>query len=99
MLSLTKLLRFGEGRMVKRLKHIAEHVESIAPEFESLTDAELQAKTAEFRGRLQDGETLDDLLPERSRRPGKHRSVSSVRSTTPCRSWVALHCTSATSPR
>ncbi|MFD6896169.1 preprotein translocase subunit SecA [Rhodococcus sp. NPDC060086] len=50
--------------MVKRLKHIAEHVESIAPEFESLTDAELQAKTAEFRGRIQDGETLDDLLPE-----------------------------------
>ena len=64
MLSLTKLLRFGEGRMVKRLKHIAEHVESIAPEFESLTDAELQAKTDEFRGRLADGETLDDLLPE-----------------------------------
>ncbi|MFD6858564.1 preprotein translocase subunit SecA [Rhodococcus sp. NPDC060090] len=50
--------------MVKRLKHIAEHVESIAPEFETLTDAELQAKTAEFRGRIQDGETLDDLLPE-----------------------------------
>ncbi|WP_308198783.1 preprotein translocase subunit SecA [Rhodococcus sp. F64268] len=64
MLSLTKLLRFGEGRMVKRLKHIAEHVESIAPDFESLTDEELQAKTAEFRGRLRDGETLDDLLPE-----------------------------------
>ncbi len=64
MLSLTKLLRIGEGRMVKRLKHIAEHVESLSPEFEALTDAELRAKTDEFRNRYADGETLDDLLPE-----------------------------------
>jgi len=63
-LSLTKLLRIGEGRMVKRLKHIAEHVESLSPEFEALTDAELRAKTDEFRKRYADGETLDDLLPE-----------------------------------
>jgi preprotein translocase subunit SecA len=63
-LSLTKLLRIGEGRMVKRLKHIAEHVDSLSPDFEALTDAELRAKTDEFRSRYQDGETLDDLLPE-----------------------------------
>ncbi|WP_068154420.1 preprotein translocase subunit SecA, partial [Rhodococcus phenolicus] len=50
--------------MVKRLKHIAEHVESLSPEFEALTDAELRAKTDEFRNRYADGETLDDLLPE-----------------------------------
>ncbi|MGW0017751.1 preprotein translocase subunit SecA [Rhodococcus sp. NPDC003382] len=50
--------------MVKRLKHIAEHVESLSPEFEALTDAELRAKTDEFRKRYADGETLDDLLPE-----------------------------------
>ncbi|MEV4632568.1 preprotein translocase subunit SecA [Rhodococcus coprophilus] len=64
MLSLTKLLRIGEGRMVKRLKHIAEHVESLSPEFEALTDAELRAKTDEFRSRYEDGESLDELLPE-----------------------------------
>ncbi|WP_407443266.1 preprotein translocase subunit SecA [Rhodococcus sp. (in: high G+C Gram-positive bacteria)] len=64
MLSLTKLLRIGEGRMVKRLKQIAEHVESLSPEFEALTDAELRAKTDEFRHRYQDGESLDELLPE-----------------------------------
>ncbi|MFZ2527529.1 MAG: preprotein translocase subunit SecA, partial [Rhodococcus sp. (in: high G+C Gram-positive bacteria)] len=64
MLSLTKLLRIGEGRMVKRLKHIAEHVESLSPEFEALTDAELRAKTDEFRNRYADGESLDELLPE-----------------------------------
>ena len=63
-LSLSKLLRVGEGRMVKRLKHIADHVESLEPDFESLTDAELQAKTDEFRRRFTDGEALDDLLPE-----------------------------------
>ncbi|WP_408015891.1 preprotein translocase subunit SecA [Rhodococcus chondri] len=50
--------------MVKRLKHIAEHVESLSPEFEALTDAELRAKTDEFRSRYQDGESLDELLPE-----------------------------------
>ncbi|QNG19427.1 preprotein translocase subunit SecA [Rhodococcus triatomae] len=63
-LSLSKLLRVGEGRMVKRLKHIADHVESLEPDFESLTDAELQAKTDEFRRRFTDGEALDELLPE-----------------------------------
>jgi preprotein translocase subunit SecA len=37
-LSLSKLLRVGEGRMVKRLKHIADHVSSLSPEVEDLTD-------------------------------------------------------------
>ncbi|MBD8053479.1 preprotein translocase subunit SecA [Rhodococcus ruber] len=64
MLSLSKLLRVGEGRMVKRLKHIADHVDSLSPEFESLTDEQLRAKTDEFRRRYQAGETLDELLPE-----------------------------------
>src|SRR5690606_39435261 len=38
--------------------------DSLSPDFEALTDAELRAKTDEFRSRYQDGETLDDLLPE-----------------------------------
>ena len=63
-LSLSKLLRVGEGRMVKRLKHIAEHVESLSPEVEGLTDDQLKAKTDEFRERYAAGETLDELLPE-----------------------------------
>ncbi|MDX5451756.1 MAG: preprotein translocase subunit SecA, partial [Rhodococcus sp. (in: high G+C Gram-positive bacteria)] len=50
--------------MVKRLKHIADHVDSLSPEFESLTDGQLRAKTDEFRRRYQAGETLDELLPE-----------------------------------
>jgi len=63
-LSLSKLLRVGEGRMVKRLKHIAEHVESLSPDVEGLTDEQLKAKTTEFRERYAAGETLDELLPE-----------------------------------
>ncbi|NLE80679.1 MAG: preprotein translocase subunit SecA [Rhodococcus sp.] len=63
-LSLSKLLRVGEGRMVKRLKHIADHVESLSSEVEALADEQLQAKTAEFQKRYADGESLDELLPE-----------------------------------
>ncbi|MGB7361428.1 MAG: preprotein translocase subunit SecA, partial [Rhodococcus sp. (in: high G+C Gram-positive bacteria)] len=63
-LSLSKLLRVGEGRMVKRLKHIAEHVSSLSPDVESLTDEQLRAKTDEFKTRHADGESLDELLPE-----------------------------------
>ncbi|MEO3756695.1 preprotein translocase subunit SecA [Mycobacterium sp. B14F4] len=61
---LDKLLRLGEGRMVKRLKGVADYVDSLADDTEKLTDAELRAKTDEFRKRHADGETLDDLLPE-----------------------------------
>ncbi|MFD4183572.1 preprotein translocase subunit SecA [Rhodococcus sp. NPDC058514] len=63
-LSLSKLLRVGEGRMVKRLKHIAEHVSTLSPDVEALSDAQLHAKTAEFKERYASGETLDELLPE-----------------------------------
>ncbi|MCV7089290.1 preprotein translocase subunit SecA [Mycobacterium interjectum] len=61
---LQKLLRLGEGRMVKRLKRVADYVNTLSDDVEKLTDAELRAKTDEFRKRLDEGETLDDLLPE-----------------------------------
>ncbi len=61
---LSKLLRLGEGRMVKRLKKIADYVNTLSDDVEKLSDAELKAKTDEFKKRLADGETLDDLLPE-----------------------------------
>ncbi|WP_137724699.1 preprotein translocase subunit SecA [Prescottella subtropica] len=63
-LSLSKLLRVGEGRTVKRLKSIAEHVDALSPEYESLSDDRLRAKTGEFRTRYAGGESLDELLPE-----------------------------------
>ncbi|WP_118914405.1 preprotein translocase subunit SecA [Mycobacterium shigaense] len=61
---LSKLLRLGEGRMVKRLKRVADYVNTLSDDLEKLSDAELRAKTDEFRTRLEEGETLDDLLPE-----------------------------------
>ena len=61
---LSKLLRLGEGRMVKRLRGVADYVGSLSEDVEKLTDAELRAKTADFKKRHADGESLDDLLPE-----------------------------------
>ena len=61
---LSKLLRLGEGRTVKRLKGIADYVNTLSDETEKLSDAELRAKTVEFRARIEDGAKLDDLLPE-----------------------------------
>lgn len=49
---------------VKRILPLVDKIEAMGPEYEKLTDAELQAKTAEFKERLANGETLDDLLPE-----------------------------------
>src|SRR5574340_709375 len=50
--------------MVKRLKHVADHVSTLSPDVEPLTDEQLRAKTAEFRQRYGNGESLDELLPE-----------------------------------
>jgi preprotein translocase subunit SecA len=61
---LSKLLRLGEGRTVKRLRGVADYVNSLSDEVEKLTDAELRAKTDEFRARIEGGGNLDDLLPE-----------------------------------
>ena len=61
---LDKILRAGEGRVVKRLTGIAAQVNALEPDFESYTDAELRALTDEYKQRYADGETLDMLLPE-----------------------------------
>src|SRR6266496_4628624 len=62
--SFEKVLRAGEGRRVKRIAAQAEYVLSLQPEFEKLSDSELQAKTAEFKQRLENGESLEELLFE-----------------------------------
>ncbi|MDX6485169.1 MAG: preprotein translocase subunit SecA, partial [Gaiellaceae bacterium] len=59
-----KVLRVGEGRRTKRLGQQAKFIGTLEPEFEKLSDEELAAKTAEFRQRLENGETLDELLFE-----------------------------------
>ncbi len=59
-----KLLRVGEGRVLKRLQGIAKQVNALEADFEKLTDEELREETPNFRKRLDNGESLDDLLPE-----------------------------------
>jgi preprotein translocase subunit SecA len=61
---LAKLLRAGEGKTVRRLSSIADHIETLEGDYVDLTDAELRQQTDQFKARLADGETLDDLLPE-----------------------------------
>ena len=51
-------------REVKRIMPLVEKTESLRPEMQKLTDEELREKTREFKKRLSEGETLDDLLPE-----------------------------------
>ena len=51
-------------RELKHIYPIVDQVEALADEYKAMSDAQLQAKTAEFKERLQNGETLDDLLPE-----------------------------------
>ena len=64
MLGLSKILRWGEGRAVKRLDKIADQVLELEDEYSALSDEDLRAKTDEFKKRLEDGEKLDDILLE-----------------------------------
>jgi preprotein translocase subunit SecA len=61
---LSRILRIGEGRKVKALQRGVAAVTALEPEIEKLTDDALRAKTDEFRERLDNGETLDDILHE-----------------------------------
>ena len=62
--SFEKVLRVGEGRRLKRLQQQAAYITSLEPDFETLSDEELAAKTVEFKERYENGETLEELLFE-----------------------------------
>ena len=59
-----RLLRFGEGKILKQLKGIARQVNSIEEDFVAMSDDELRGQTGDFRARYEKGETLESLLPE-----------------------------------
>ncbi|MDQ4149864.1 MAG: preprotein translocase subunit SecA [Actinomycetota bacterium] len=61
---LDKVLRMGEGRKFKKITELASRVGDLEQAVQPLSDAELRAKTGEFRRRLDNGETLDEMLPE-----------------------------------
>src|SRR5699024_4203811 len=59
-----KLFGNFSDKELKRIRPIAKKVEDLEPQMQKLSDEELRGKTAEFRERLKNGESLDDLLPE-----------------------------------
>ena len=61
---LTKIIGSRNDRTLKALRKIVKQINAMEPQFEALSDGELQAKTAEYRQRLEQGETLEQLLPE-----------------------------------
>ncbi|RFA16567.1 preprotein translocase subunit SecA [Subtercola boreus] len=61
---LEKVLRVGEGRVLRRLENYAKAINALEEDFTHLTDEELKDETPRLRERFQDGESLDHLLPE-----------------------------------
>ena len=59
-----KIFGSANDRFVKKQYRIVNQINALEPDFIKLSDEELKAKTDEFRGRLKNGETLDDILPE-----------------------------------
>jgi len=59
-----RLLRAGEGKILKQLSLLTQQVNRLEDDMVALSDAELRALTEEYRARVADGESLDDLLPE-----------------------------------
>ena len=62
--TLAKLIGGSDEKTVKKLRPLVDEINALEPEFERMSDGELRGKTDEFRSRIADGETLDDLLPE-----------------------------------
>ena len=60
----TKIFGTYSDHELKKIYPVADKIEALEEEYKALTDAQLQAKTAEFKARLQNGETTDDILPE-----------------------------------
>ncbi|MGF1599337.1 MAG: preprotein translocase subunit SecA [Acidimicrobiales bacterium] len=61
---LDKILKAGDGKRLKAVQTVVAPINALEPEMQKLSDAELRAKTAEFRSRLDQGASLDDLMSE-----------------------------------
>ena len=61
---LDRILRAGEGKKIKALQGLVPDINALEPAIQRLSDSELQAKTNEFRSRVERGESLDELLLE-----------------------------------
>ena len=90
----TKVFGTYSQRELKSIYPIVDKITALEDEYKQLTDAELQAKTPEFKERLANGETLDDILP-----CGRPRTACWVCAPIPSSWWAASCCTRAASPR
>ncbi len=61
---LTSLFGSRNERLLRQYRRVVERINALEPQFEKLSDDELKAKTAEFRQQVENGRSLDDLLPE-----------------------------------
>ena len=61
---LDKILRAGEGRVLKKLESLARQVNALESDLKNLTDEQLKSLTSSYKQRVSQGESLDDLLPE-----------------------------------
>ena len=59
-----KILRIGEGKIIRQLESIAQAVNAVEDDFTAMSDDELRGMTEEFRTRLADGQSLDEIMPE-----------------------------------
>lgn len=59
-----RIMRAGEGKILRDLSKVVDQVNTFEPAISQLSDESLRAKTAEFKSRFADGQSLDDLLPE-----------------------------------
>ena len=96
---ITKIFGTYSQRELKSIYPIADKIEALADEYKALTDAQLQAKTPEFKERLANGETLDDLLPEAFATVREGRTVCWVCAPIGCSSSAASCCIRAASLR
>jgi preprotein translocase subunit SecA len=87
------ILRAGEGKTLRKLKTIVDQVNSIEDDFRAMTDAELRAMTDELRQRYQEGQTLDELLPEAfaTVREASHRVIGQRHFDVQIMGGAALH--------
>ncbi|HET7476485.1 MAG TPA: preprotein translocase subunit SecA [Dermatophilaceae bacterium] len=88
-----KLLRFGEGKILRQLKGIADQVNSIEDDFVAMSDDELRGQTADFKQRYANGEGLESLLPEAfaTVREASHRVLGKRHYDVQIQGGAALH--------
>jgi preprotein translocase subunit SecA len=82
---LDRILRAGEGKKLKALQGLVPDINARSAEMAALSDDALRGKTAEFRGRIERGESLDDLLVEAFAVMREAATASSASVTSTCR--------------